>query len=463
MAKEKPGIPKGTRDFPPEVMKKRNYILNTISAVFRKYGFSQIETPSIENLSVLTGKYGDEGDQLLFKVLNSGDYLQGISAEDFELGYKHLLPKISNKGLRYDLTVPLARFVVMNRNDISFPFKRYQIQPVWRADKPQRGRYREFLQCDADIVGTSSLLCEVEMVGMMSEVMNNLGVDDYRIRVNHRQILFSLSQLYGPNDKEDAFAVIIDKLDKIGWEKVSKDLEKAGFAKEGIKNLEDLFADGLSFNDLETRLSALLDKNGLEAISEVSKVFSMLENSNSKYDSTKIQFDPSLARGLSYYTGMIFEVEIKNAKVGSVCGGGRYDNLTGIFGLPDVPATGFSFGIDRLYDALDELNKFPSSVTQGVKVLIVHFDQNAFDYGMEVLGNLRNSDTLNQNEVIAEMYPDPAKMNKQLNYANKNSFSHVIIVGDTEIQSRKVTLKDMRSGEQELLDLEQVINNLIKE
>lgn len=464
MAREKPGLPKGTRDFGPDVMNKRNFILNTITKVFRKYGFRQIETPSLENLSVLMGKYGEEGDQLLFKVLNSGDYLKDVTDEDIKKGYKYLLPKIANKGLRYDLTVPLARFVVMNRNEISFPFKRYQIQPVWRADKPQRGRYREFLQCDADIIGTSSLLCEMEIVQMMAEVMSELGIAGFKIRMNHRKILGSMAKSDGLQNQENLFAVIIDKMDKIGWDGVSKELLKIGFTPDSLSKFKQIFSGELDKEDLRKKLSPMLDRDGANGLDDIFTVFEMLKKSRGNPDEQDfkwhLQFDPSLARGLSYYTGIIFEVEIEGVTVGSVSGGGRYDDLTGIFGLPDVAATGFSFGIDRLYDALEELKVFPDFAIEGHNILIVHFDEETFNYGLEVLWRLRKNQKLNTRGVSIEMYPDQSRLTKQMAYANRNPIRFTIIIGSEEMKSGKLTLKDMITGDQQSLSEDEIIDYL---
>ena len=356
----KPSIPKGVRDFGPEKMVKRNYIFQTIKTVFQKFGFLPIETPTMENLSVLTGKYGDEGDQLIFKVLNSGDYLSKVDASDIASGYKKMTPKIAEKGLRYDLTVPFARFVVMNRNEITFPFKRFQIQPVWRADRPQKGRYREFYQCDADVVGTNSLLCEAEIVLMIDEVLTNLKIDDFTIKINNRKILTGIAEAIGEFGKEAVICVAIDKLDKIGEDGVIKELQENGIAEEAINKLMPIIA--LKGNNLEkiAQLRNILinTPTGLLGLEELNKVFDYL--SVFEIQQATIEFDIALARGLSYYTGCIFEVKANGVQMGSISGGGRYDNLTGMFGLPDVSGVGFSFGVDRIYDVLEELQLFPN-------------------------------------------------------------------------------------------------------
>ncbi|KEO72390.1 histidine--tRNA ligase [Anditalea andensis] len=448
MSIQKPSLPKGTRDFGPLIMSKRNYILDTIKSTFKLFGFQQLETPSMENLSVLTGKYGDEGDQLLYKIVNSGDFLKNVRAEDMMDGSHRVLPKIAEKGLRYDLTVPFARYVVMNRNDITFPFKRFQIQPVWRADRPQRGRYREFYQCDADVVGTDSLICEAEIILMIKKVFKELKLTDYSIKINNRKILTGISEVIGEPGKESELCVCIDKLDKIGWAKVQEELIQKGFGEESISRLEPIIhlpkEDKFSYMADFLNLSAV----GLQGLKEVKDVYELLTMSGASEE--HLDFDVVLARGLSYYTGAIFEVKVNNVSIGSVSGGGRYDNLTGVFGLEGVSGVGFSFGVDRLYDVLEELNLFPQDSLETTAVMIAHFDQEGLGYGLKVLSFLRSAG------ICAEIYPESAKIKKQFNYADKKNIPFVIIVGSDEISSGKVTLKDMKSGIQTLLTLEEV-------
>ncbi len=452
---EKPTLPKGTRDFGPAVMAKRQFILDTIRTVFQKYGFQPLETPAMENLSTLTGKYGDEGDQLLFKVLNSGDYLskaneQVLIAKDS----KKLTSDISEKGLRYDLTVPFARFVVMNRNDIAFPFKRYQIQPVWRADRPQKGRYREFYQCDADVVGTKSLICEAEIILMIKEVMKGLNLTDYTIKINHRGVLMGLAEILNAKGKETDLFVAIDKLEKAGKEKVKEELEGKGFSSDQVEKLyEFLNAKGSNAKTLDFLKDSFSNSpEGLKGTEDLNTVFSLLKNYNATDEN--VELDLSLARGLSYYTGCIFEVKINNVGIGSVSGGGRYDDLTGNFGMPDVSGVGFSFGVDRLYDALEELNNFPKEATITSKLLICHFDEASMHYGLNVLSKVREAG------VSAEIYPDQAKLKKQLDFGNKKQIPFTVVIGSDEIKSGNLVLKNMETGEQETLTLENLITKL---
>ncbi len=452
---EKPTLPKGTRDFGPAVMAKRQFILNTIRSVFRKYGFQPLETPAMENLTTLTGKYGDEGDQLLFKVLNSGDYLK--KADEKALATKDskkLTPEISEKGLRYDLTVPFARFVVMNRNDIAFPFKRYQIQPVWRADRPQKGRYREFYQCDADVVGTKSLICEAEIILMIKEVMKGLNFSDYTIKINHRGVLMGLAEILNAKGKESDLFVAIDKLDKAGKDKVKEELEGKGFSADQVEKLYTfLIPKGSNTTTLEyLKNSFAKTTEGLKGSGDLMDVFSLLKNYNASDEN--VELDLSLARGLSYYTGCIFEVKINNVGIGSVSGGGRYDDLTGNFGLPDVSGVGFSFGVDRLYDALEELNKFPKEATITSTLLLCHFDEASFHYGLSVLSNVREAG------IAAEIYPDQAKLKKQLDFGNKKQIPFTVVIGSDEMKSGKLVLKSMETGEQQTLTLESLITKL---
>lgn len=451
MSVQKPGLPKGTRDFGPLQMARRNFILETIKDTFRLFGFQQLETPAMENLSTLTGKYGDEGDQLLFKVLNSGDFIKGVSSAEFESGASKILPKISEKGLRYDLTVPFARYVVMNRNDITFPFKRFQIQPVWRADRPQKGRYREFYQCDADVVGTDSLLCEMEIILMIKRVFSGLGIPDYTIKLNNRKILTGISETIGEAGREGELCVAIDKLDKIGWEKVQEELRERGFSELAITRLEPIIG---RLEDNQGKLDFLREflvesATGLKGVSELEEIFALLKNYGE--DPSKVEIDIVLARGLSYYTGAIFEVKANGVSIGSVSGGGRYDNLTGVFGLPGISGVGFSFGVDRLYDVMEELGIFPKGPLEGTRVLVCHFDQRGFEYGLSVLRELRASG------VSAELFPETGKIKKQLDFANKKQIPNVLILGDTEIESNKVSLKNLATGTQEMLPLAEVI------
>jgi histidyl-tRNA synthetase len=452
---DKPTIPKGTRDFGPAQMAKRQFIFDNIRKVFQKYGFQPLETPTMENLSTLTGKYGEEGDQLLFKVLNSGDYLKDVDSSKLETRNSKLLTsEISEKGLRYDLTVPFARYVVMNRGEITFPFKRYQIQPVWRADRPQKGRYREFYQCDADVVGTDSLICEAEIVLMIKEVFKSLSIKDFTIKLNHRAILSGLSELIG-SEKESSLFVAIDKLDKIGEEKVKEDLRSRGFEDKGI---DAVFAILNFKGNTQQKIDFLKSKfskseNGKKGIADFEDVLSLLQS----YGATEqhVEFDISLARGLSYYTGCIFEVKINNVAIGSVSGGGRYDNLTSVFGLPDVSGVGISFGVDRLYDAMEELSLFPKEAQATSTVMIAHFDDATLRYSLHVANQLRESG------IATEVYPDVTKLKKQLDYSNKKEIPFVIVIGSDEMKEGMLTLKNMEKGDQEKLSLESIISKLL--
>ena len=451
---QKPSLPKGTRDFGPVQMERRNYILDAIKATFQLYGYQQIETPAMENLSTLTGKYGEEGDQLLFKILNSGDFLKDVAPEDVAKGSAANLNKLAEKGLRYDLTVPFARYVAMNRNELTFPFKRYQIQPVWRADRPQRGRYREFYQCDADVVGTDSLLCEAEIIGMIRQVFSKLGLKDYSIKINNRKILTGIAEAIGAEGKEGPLCVAIDKLDKIGWEKVQEELQQRGFENSSLARLAPLVNLQEGVKSRMTVLSEFLKNSptGLQGLQELEEVFKLLEGMGSNLD--HVDFDPMLARGLSYYTGAIFEVKVHGVSIGSVSGGGRYDNLTGVFGLPGVPGVGFSFGVDRLYDVLEELTLFPSQRLEGTQLLLAHFDQAGFDYALRCLTVLREAG------IRAELYPEVTKLKKQLEYASKKELPFVGICGDQEIATGTVALKVLATGAQENLTLNEVITKL---
>ncbi|EPR67866.1 Histidyl-tRNA synthetase [Cyclobacterium qasimii M12-11B] len=405
MSKQKPGIPKGMRDFGPKEMARRNYIFNTIQDTFKLYGYQQLETPTMENLSTLTGKYGDEGDQLLFKVLNSGEFLKKVDTDTFNAGESKVLPRISEKGLRYDLTVPFARYVVMNQNEITYPFKRFQMQPVWRADRPQKGRYREFYQCDADVVGTDSLICETEILCMIKRVFSDFKLNDFDIKINNRKILTGIAEVIGASGKESDLCVAIDKLDKIGWEKVKIELQERGFSEGAIETLSPIIAQNDNNNeDWLLFLKKYLAKSeiGLKGIAELEEVFENLnklgENQN------HVVFDPVLARGLSYYTGAIFEVKVNGVGIGSVSGGGRYDDLTGVFGLPGVSGVGFSFGVDRLYDVLEELDMFPDDEVERTKIMLAYFGEEERDACLGIVAALRREG------IAAEIYPDLVKI-----------------------------------------------------
>jgi len=447
---EKPKTPSGMRDFGPIQMAKRNYIMENIKNVFQKYGFDHIETPAMEQLSTLTGKYGDEGDQLLFKVLNSGTYLSKVKDEDFIKDSKHLTPLISEKGLKYDLTVPFARFVVMNRNELTFPFKRYQVQPVWRADRPQRGRYREFYQCDADIVGSNSLIQEAEILLMINDAYKALKLEDYIVKINNRKILTGISEAIGMSGKESDFCVAIDKLDKQGKEKVFEELKRKGCPETSIPLIDELLST--PFDEQLSSLKSFLKNQeiGLEGINEIEKVFNYLAGKND----LKVQFDLTLARGLSYYTGAIFEVKPLNSEIGSINGGGRYDDLTGVFGLENVSGVGISFGIDRIYDVLEEKELFPETVQTSTKVMIIPMDEDCQIPALEM------ATTLRENEINTYIYPDLVKMKNQFSYANKNNIPYVIVVGAREVEQQQFSLKDMNSGEQDLLTIEGIISTL---
>jgi histidyl-tRNA synthetase len=451
----KPTLARGTRDFGPSVMVKRNYIFSTIRRTFEKFGFSPIETPTIENLSVLRGKYGDEGDQLLFKILNSGDFSKDLTQNDLDEGFKKLTQKVSEKGLRYDLTVPFARFVVMNRNDLVMPFKRYQIQPVWRADRPQKGRYREFYQCDADVVGTDSLICEAEIVLMLQEILQNLGIIDFTIKINNRKILSGIAEVIGVKGSEVPFTVAIDKLDKIGKDKVEDELRERGFSEEAIGKLQPIFslqgADNEVFEGLKTWLKE--SETGLKGIEELEKVWSLVKGFG--LDSAKIQLDITLARGLSYYTGAIFEVKAGGVQIGSISGGGRYDNLTGTFGMPGLSGVGISLGVDRIFDVMEELSLFPDNQSVTTKVLLTNFDDEAESYSLPILKMLRDAG------INAEIYPESGKIKKQFDYANRKNIPYVIVVGSDEMQTGELTLKNMTLGEQEKLSIQQIISRLV--
>ncbi len=458
MAQIKPSLAKGTRDFSPQEMEKRNYIFTTIRKTFQKYGYNEIQTPSFENLNTLTGKYGDEGDQLIFKILNSGDFKGKINAEEYaNHSSQSLTPKISEKALRYDLTVPFARYVVMHQNEISFPFKRYQIQPVWRADRPQRGRYREFYQCDADVVGTDSLLNEAEFVVIYKEVLMQLGLTDFNIKFNNRKILSGIAEMLGREDLIIPMTVAIDKLDKIGIEGVEKELIQRGFSDAQIEQLRPIFTlSGTNENKLTTLKTLLADSEvGLTGISEIQQVMDYLSLLNPSV-LAYLEVDITLARGLNYYTGSIIEVKTNEVAMGSIGGGGRYDDLTGMFGLKGISGVGISFGADRIYDVLDELDLFPSKSTISTQVLITNFDAKAEAYALPILQKLRDAG------ISAELYPNSAKLKRQMTYADAKNIPFVILIGDTEIESGQLSLKNMESGEQTKVSKEELINFLLQ-
>ncbi len=444
------------RDFGPKQMAKRNFIFNTIRGVFQNYGFMPLETPAMENLSVLTGQYGDEGDRLLYKVLNSGDFLSKVNGNDLNQGQGVVLPKIAEKGLKYDLTVPFARYVVMNQHDLPLPFKRYQVQPVWRADRPQKGRYREFYQCDADVVGTTSLICEAEIVMMIRDVFARLGITDYTIKINHRKILRGITEIIGAQDKETPFLVAIDKLDKIGIEGVKLELSKKGLPQQAIDQAVNIMDLKGSSREKLGELGQLLQESGagIEGVKEMKEVLSIVEAFDLADD--HVQLDVTLARGLSYYTGTIFEVKVNNVDMGSVSGGGRYDDLTGVFGMPGLSGVGFSFGVDRLYDVMEELTLFPGDALEGTQALIVHFDESSRLYGLRVLKALRNSG------IASEIYPDLAKPKKQFGYADKKGIPHVVVIGSEEMESGLLTLRNMGSGEENKLGIQAIVERLGK-
>ena len=454
---QKPTLPKGTRDFGPEQMSKRLFIFDTIRQTFQRFGFQPLETPSMENLSTLTGKYGDEGDQLLFKILNSGDFAAPLTELDLAMGSKKLTPKIAEKGLRYDLTVPFARFVVMNRNALVMPFKRYQMQPVWRADRPQKGRYREFYQCDADVVGTDSLLCETEIVLMIHEVFHNLGIQDFTLKLNNRKILAGIAEVIGAPGQEGTLSVAIDKLDKIGKEKVLDELRERGFSDDMITNLEPLFSyahDGHDSFQHIVLLPVLKDwlsesKMAMQGIAELEETLQLVHQYG--LTDSRVEIDPTLARGLSYYTGAIFEVKVNGVQIGSVSGGGRYDNLTGAFGMPGLSGVGISFGVDRIYDVMDEMNLFPASAGQGTRVLVVPFDGEARTVALPLLSQLRGAG------IATEMYPDLTKVKKMLDYANARQIPFVVLIGSEEVQTGLLALKNMGTGEQTKVSAEGIV------
>lgn len=433
---QKPSIPEGTRDFGPEQVRKRTYIFDTLRSVFVKFGFQPLETPAMENLSTLTGKYGEEGDKLLFKILNNGDFLSGADAD--ALASKNsakLTSSIAKRGLRYDLTVPFARYVVMNRGTLSFPFKRYQIQPVWRADRPQRGRYREFFQCDVDVIGSESLLYEAELVQIYDEAFAKLNLP-VLIKINNRKVLFGIAEAAGIPDQFTDMTVAIDKLDKIGMDGVRKELAERGIGESAIATIEKI----LQTPDIQA-LKPIFSKSetGLKGLEELEKVFQFLANSPLQ---NELQFDITLARGLSYYTGCIFEVAAKNYQMGSIGGGGRYADLTGVFGVPGLSGVGVSFGADRVYDVLEGLNLFPETLSESVKILLASFDEPSFQYAFQCATKLRAAG------ISVEIYPEPGKLKKQFEYAAKRSIPFVAIIGDSEMAAGTLTVKDQKTGDQ---------------
>jgi histidyl-tRNA synthetase len=455
MASIKPSVPKGTRDFSPAEMAKRNFIFDTIKSVFRKYGYQQIETPSMENLSTLTGKYGDEGDKLIFKILNSGDFLAKANEQALTERNSNLATSsISEKALRYDLTVPFARYVVQHQNEITFPFKRFQVQPVWRADRPQKGRYREFYQCDADVVGSASLLNEAEFVIIYDEALSLLGLTDFTIKINNRKILSGIAQVIDKYDSIIDLTVAIDKLDKIGLDGVIKELLEKGFTDADIDKLKPvILLEGNNDVKLASLRQALQNSPiGLQGCDEIQTVFDYI--AACKLKKATLELDITLARGLNYYTGAIFEVKTNEVAMGSIGGGGRYDDLTGMFGLKGLTGAGISFGADRIYDVMEELNLFPQSAEQSTQVLICCFDAQGETYALPLLQNLRNKN------INAELYPAGAKIKKQMEYANNKQIPYTILIGSDEMQSGQLTFKNMQSGEQEKLNAQDILSRL---
>ena len=447
---QKPSIPKGTRDFSPEEMAKRNYIFNTIRDVYHLYGFQQIETPAMENLSTLTGKYGEEGDKLLFKILNSGDCFSGISCEELlEKNPVKFAAKACEKGLRYDLTVPFARFVVQHRNEISFPFKRYQIQPVWRADRPQKGRYREFYQCDGDVVGSDSLINEVELIQIMDEVFHRFGIR-VCIKMNNRKILSGIAEILGAADKIVDITVAIDKLDKIGLDKVNDELREKGLSEEAISKLQPVIMLSGTNREKIASLKEILatSETGMKGIAELEFILDRIEKLALR---AELELDLTLARGLNYYTGAIFEVKALDVQIGSITGGGRYDNLTGVFGMEGVSGVGISFGADRIFDVLNQLDLYPKDALQTTQLLFVNFGEKEEAYLLPLVAQVRAAG------IRTELYPESAKMKKQMSYADTKKIPYVAIVGETEMAEGKINVKNMITGEQQLLTVDELI------
>ena len=449
---QKPSIPKGTRDFSPEEMAKRNYIFNTIREVYHLYGFQQIETPAMENLSTLMGKYGEEGDKLLFKILNSGDCFAGISPEELkEMNPVKFANKACEKGLRYDLTVPFARFVVQHRNEISFPFKRYQIQPVWRADRPQKGRYREFYQCDGDVVGSNSLINEVELIQIMDEVFHRFGIR-VCIKMNNRKILSGIAEILGASDKIVDITVAIDKLDKIGLENVNAELREKGLSEEAIARLQPVILLSGTNREKIASLKEVLatSETGMKGIEELEFILDRIEKLTLR---AELELDLTLARGLNYYTGAIFEVKALDVQIGSITGGGRYDNLTGVFGMEGVSGVGISFGADRIFDVLNQLDLYPKDALQTTQLLFVNFGATEEAYLLPLVAQVRAAG------IRTELYPEAAKMKKQMGYADTKKIPFVAIVGETEMAEGKINLKNMLTGEQKLVTLDELIQS----
>lgn len=454
MAQSKPSIPKGTRDFSPFEMSRRNFIFDTIKSVFKAYGYQPIETPAMENLTTLLGKYGEEGDKLLFKVLNSGDFLKGVNPNEVNSeNLNSLSVKMCEKGLRYDLTVPFARFVVQYQNEITFPFKRYQIQPVWRADRPQKGRYREFYQCDVDVIGSDSLLNEVELVLIINDVFGKLGVNS-TIKINNRKILSGMAEVVGESERLIDITVAIDKIDKIGLEAVNNELAEKGVSAKAIDMLQPIITLSGSNTEKLQKLRNVLATSvtGMKGIDEMQQIFDTLQPLQGI--KTKVELDLSLARGLNYYTGAIFEVKANDMEMGSICGGGRYDDLTGIFGLKNVSGVGVSFGADRIYDVMLHLDAFPESLLSSSRVMFANFGSREAAFCLPILQQLRSAG------ISAELYPDAAKMKKQFDYANKKNIAFVVIVGEAEMQSGTASVKDMVLGNQETIKIEELVERL---
>jgi histidyl-tRNA synthetase len=455
MAANKPSVPSGMRDFSPEQVIRRNYILSTIENVFRKYGFMPLQTPSMENIETLTGKYGDEGDQLIYKVLNSRlheakDDKKVLMRNDFEqmLVANSNSKNLVEKAMRYDLTVPFARYVVMHRNEITFPFKRYQMQPVWRADRPQKGRFREFWQCDADVVGSDSLLNEVDLISIYTEVFELLKVE-VEVKVNNRKILYGLSEYIGETGKQVELTVAVDKLDKVGVDGVLKELSEKGFGEGALAKVKMLLQDKITLENLKPLLKDSV--SGMKGIAEMEEIFSTLQAVS---PNLKPVFDVTLARGLNYYTGAIIEVVTKEVQIGSIGGGGRYDDLTGIFGLPGVSGVGISFGLDRIYEVIEELNRFPESSNNFTKLLICCMEEGSLNYAMQLAKQCRTEN------ISTEVYPSASKLKKQLDYANAKKINYAIIIGEEEMKTKQLTLKDLNSGEQWKLSAAEVIGRI---
>jgi len=448
-------IPKGTRDFSPVEMSRRNFIFDTIRTVFQNYGYQPIETPAMENLSTLMGKYGEEGDRLLFKILNSGDFLNGLDEKELaEKNSNKITNSISEKGLRYDLTVPFARYVVQHRNEITFPFKRYQIQPVWRADRPQKGRYREFYQCDVDVIGSDSLLNEVELIRVIDAIFQKLNIKIV-IKLNNRKVLSGIAEMMDSPELLTDITTAMDKLDKIGEEKVFEELQQRGLEKETIEKLKPILSLKGNNEQKLASLKNILDEteDGKRGIEELQTVLELLSGLALK---ANVELDQSLARGLNYYTGAIIEVKAAEVNIGSICGGGRYDNLTGVFGLPGVSGVGVSFGADRIYDVMNELNLFPEQVQQSVQVLLVNFGDKEAAFSLKIMERMQTVG------ISAELYPDADKMKKQMKYADQKGVKYVMLIGEHEMETGQFTLKNMQSGEQITADLEELIFEIKK-